>query len=284
MRGSEAHAGNGPGFVQAVVADELARLHRELEPKTADVHNLFLVAVAPRMVQASADTRRITSRLGNTLGRIARRFAAKRYGDEAVPAVLVSPLRKERADVPSGALVSDTRIYTHADRTVIEHEATRLIGVARTGGHKIGSPQFRELLNEAMETVANTGDKEDHHVEMDLVVMAPTIGLTELKAGGDLDTSNAPRQIYKLLRGALAYNVPDTPVHFACLYANRGEGQPIGGALRQYLTDTGESPGLLAGSAWWERVLPEDVTFHSFVEIFREVGARYEIVPGDPVG
>ena len=113
---------------------------------------------------------------------------------------------------------------------------------------------------------------------MDLAVLSPEIGFAELESGGQLDSSNAIGQTRKLIQAGLAYGDPQMPLHFCTAYANKGEGRQIIGSLQSYfLQDPDHRDGLLAGSRWWERILPPEVSFDDFLEEFHIVAEEYEI-------
>jgi hypothetical protein len=163
--------------------------------------------------------------------------------------------------------------------------AAELITLAGSDvGLRIGTDGFYERFESACAELNDTVTQEVWNAQVDLLVLDPAIGFAELESGGQLDSSNVVGQPRKLVRAGLISGRLDLPLHFCCAYANAGEGRPIKGALPRYLVSGGaDHGGLLVGSGWWERVLPEDVTFDEFLSIFHEVAADYEIAgPKEP--
>lgn len=143
---------------------------------------------------------------------------------------------------------------------------------------RIGTAAFRERFQE--ELVALPLGETTWHCETDLFIAVPHIGLTEKKTGGALDTSNAPRQASKIIRGALAYGDPDVGLSFALAYANDGEGRPVKGQLARYLVPrdaVNPTGALIVGSHWWEQVLPEGISYEEFLVLFRTCAREVEV-------
>lgn len=263
--------------VRGVVEQELADLAELWEDVVSEEHNVFLVATAPTLAVASKLTRRLTSRMGRKLARMARNVAELRYGPDLLPAHLPSPhLRSSHQLVPHSS--DDTFVYTDFDETLTTSLTLELIDKAGRGA-KVGSKEFRSEYEAAIEQLLRADRaSEPWSVQVDLAVVDPSIGFAELESGGMLDSSNAIGQSRKLVRAGLAYGDPSMSLHFCTAYANDGEGRPIKGSLRKYfLQEPDHRDGLLVGSTWWERILPEAVSFEDFMEIFHDVAVEYEI-------
>ena len=56
-----------------------------------------------------------------------------------------------------------------------------------------------------------------------------------MKAGGDLDSSNAPANVEKLLTIYAGLNVPNSKAYFATLYNKNGEGNTWTGAVKKHM-------------------------------------------------
>ena len=89
----------------------------------------------------------------------------------------------------------------------------------------------------------------------------------ELKAGGDLDSSNAPSNVEKLLTIYVDMGIANCKAYFATLYNKNGECNTWTGAVKKHLN----YPSMfLIGSNFWERILPQGISFNDFAEIYRE--------------
>ena len=91
--------------------------------------------------------------------------------------------------------------------------------------------------------------------------------IMELKAGGDLDSSNAPSNVEKLLTIYVDMGITNCRAYFATLYNKDGEGNTWTGAVKKHMN----YPSMfLIGANFWNRILPEGITFNDFTEIYRE--------------
>ena len=94
----------------------------------------------------------------------------------------------------------------------------------------------------------------------------------ELKAGGDLDSSNAPSNVEKLLNIYVDMGIENCNAYFATLYNKDGEGNTWKGAVKKHL----HYPSMfLIGANFWNKILPLGITFDEFTKIYSE--ALYEI-------
>ena len=89
----------------------------------------------------------------------------------------------------------------------------------------------------------------------------------ELKAGGDLDSSNAPSNVEKLLTIYVDMGIENCKAFFATFYNKNGEGNPWTGAVKKHLN----YPSMfLIGKNFWERILPECISYDDFTKIYRD--------------
>ena len=88
----------------------------------------------------------------------------------------------------------------------------------------------------------------------------------ELKAGGDLDSSNAPANVEKLLTIYAGLNVPNSKAYFATLYNKNGEGNTWTGAVKKHMA----FPEMfLIGKKFWNIILPDGITYERFTELYK---------------
>jgi len=94
-----------------------------------------------------------------------------------------------------------------------------------------------------------------------------TLNIMEIKAGGDLDNSNAPANAQKLLLIYMALNLPNAKPYFATYYHKDGENHTWKGAIKKFIN----YPGMfLIGSAFWNKLLPPNISFQDFTQIYNE--------------
>ena len=88
----------------------------------------------------------------------------------------------------------------------------------------------------------------------------------ELKAGGDLDSSNAPANVEKLLTIYAGLNVPNSKAYFATLYNKNGEGNTWTGAVKKHMA----FPEMfLIGKKFWNIILPDGIMYERFTELYK---------------
>lgn len=245
------------------------------EGAAAAEHNVFLLAISPQLAVGSKLSRQLTSRLGVKLARMARSLAELRYGTDRVPKHLrARGVEASAVDIQT----DDTLVYSNFDRNHVVELTLSLVTKAKSVS-KVGTDAWRRLYEDALdELLAGSRVDTPWYVQVELAVLDENIGFAELESGGMLDSSNAIGQSRKLIQAGLAYGDPEMPLHFCTAYNNAGEGNPIKGSLRAYFVqEPAHRDGLLTGSNWWSRVLPGDLTFDDFLEIFHEVAEAYEI-------
>jgi len=89
--------------------------------------------------------------------------------------------------------------------------------------------------------------------------------LFEIKAGGDLDSSNAPKNVEKMLKIYASFGNKNANMYFATLYHKNGEGNTWTGIVKRHL---GED-SILIGKAFWKQVL-RDTSFDDFIKIYQK--------------
>ena len=126
-----------------------------------------------------------------------------------------------------------------------------------------------EIINHSYEMTDTLAEKP-----VDLFVRVPGGNslCMEVKLGGDLDTSNAPAQLAKLLTTCALADVPNLEGYFTTIYNKNGEGKRFTGIVASYLA----GDMILAGSDFWVKILPPDMAFGDFVRLYhqalREIG------------
>jgi len=89
--------------------------------------------------------------------------------------------------------------------------------------------------------------------------------LFEIKAGGDLDSSNAPKNVEKMLKIYASLGKPNANLYFATLYHKDGEGRNWTGVVKRHLSED----SILIGKAFWEQIL-QDISFDQFRGVYKQ--------------
>ena len=88
--------------------------------------------------------------------------------------------------------------------------------------------------------------------------------LFEIKAGGDLDSSNAPKNVEKMLKIYSSLGKSNANLYFATLYHKDGEGKTWTGVVKKHLSEE----SILIGKKFWEQILG-DVSFVEYQSIYQ---------------
>jgi hypothetical protein len=269
---------NNVQVVESIIEErlgDLEKLHEAFPENT----NPFLEAISPEVARFSSLTRSLTSRLGGRLAGIARDLSVQKFGSNSVPSFIV---REGLSFEPDKFHKNDTYVWTDFNPDLLLKEAQHLITFAGQGDNKrIGSTLFGSQYDKSLQKLIAAPKVEVWKLQVDLFVDADTLGFCELESGGELDTSNGPAQPTKLVKAGLASGSLRHGLHFCLAYSNRGQNLPIQSALTRYLqmsdqSDTGD--GLYVGQIWWEKVLPDGVTYNQFMKCFKQVVDKLDIV------
>lgn len=127
---------------------------------------------------------------------------------------------------------------------------------------KLNQSEIPKLLDEDI-TCSN-----DVYVQpVDLMFYNPDDGkykLFEIKAGGDLDSSNAPKNIEKMLKIYSCLGKENANLYFATLYNKNGEGNTWTGAVKKHIAED----SMLIGKEFWNMIL-KDIPFDQFLDTYK---------------
>ncbi len=207
------------------------------------------------------------SKSGNTIERCAKRFARIRYGAENVPDVINTtghPIQISNDEHKTQIIVSHVNMSNPQLGGRITTFRKSNTSEGRTPS-TLNHTKMQELIQLGQEYI----DGELHIKPVDLAFFDGNVwNIMEIKAGGDLDSSNAPSNIDKLLTQFTGMNMPNCRAYFATLYHKDGEGHVWSGCAKKYLS---YPDNFLVGSQFWNKVLPGGIEFNEFCQIYNEV-------------
>ena len=105
--------------------------------------------------------------------------------------------------------------------------------------------------------------------EVDLIIFYPedeSYSLFEIKVGGNLDSSNAPKNIEKMLKIYSCLGQENAKLYFATLYHKDGEGNTWKGSVKTHVAED----CILIGKEFWDIIL-KDITFEELKGINKRV-------------
>lgn len=262
--------------VKSIVVEEFSKLTKLIEADFNDnykkkVNNFLLSQMDERITASMVFVSSFESKSGFAIETCAKRIARLKFGEENVPAIVNPRNLKHNIDpntITGQVVVTD--VDTHNGDLRGEIAAFRANNEAKGKGK---SRQESGVTHESMRTALRPLSDKYKSTSIftkpvDLAFFDGTNwNVMELKAGGDLDSSNAPSNVEKLLTIYVDMGIDNCKAYFATLYNKDGEGNTWTGAVKKHLN----YPSMfLIGAAFWNRILPDGITFNDFAEIYKE--------------
>lgn len=212
------------------------------------------------------------SKYGNMFEEIIRKIAIINYGKENVPDTIKGAgiteeeyKRHIRRFKKNGQFIISKFDKNQNDRILSQFRANH---VAKGNGRRRIPSTL--VLDELPNLLKNDFTYSDKIIEqpVDLMFYDPyekKYNLFEIKAGGDLDSSNGPKNVEKMLKIYSSLGRKDANLYFATLYHKNGEGNTWTGIVKKHL-----GPDMiLISKEFWQKVLL-DISFEEFVEIYKK--------------
>lgn len=262
--------------IKGIVIDEFSNLTNLIEADfyanyKRKVNNFLLSQMDERITASMVFVSSFESKSGFAIEACAKRIARLTFGAENVP-VIVNPRNIAHSIDPSSVVgqivVTDVDTYNGNLRGSIA--SFRANNEARgRGDGRTESGVTHQSCKEVLLPLS-------HDYKTDRVFTKPVDlaffdgenwNVMELKAGGDLDSSNAPSNVEKLLTIFVDMGVENCRAYFATLYNKNGEGNTWTGAVKKHLN----YPSMfLIGANFWNRILPKGILFDDFTLIYRD--------------
>lgn len=262
-------------MIKSIVYDEFLKVIRLIEADFISnykkkVNNFLLSQMDERITASMVFVSSFESKSGFAIETCAKRIARLRFGEENVP-IIVNPRNLahsvDEATITGQVVITD--VDTHNGDLRGEIAAFRANNEAKGQGRLrmesgVTQASIREkLLPLSTKYRINTTSTKP----VDLAFFDGTNwNVLELKAGGDLDSSNAPSNVEKLLTIYVDMGIPNCNAYFGTLYNKDGEGNTWKGSVKKHLN----YPSMfLIGANFWSRILPSGISFDDFTVIYR---------------
>lgn len=264
--------------IKTIILEEFSKLINLIEADFKSnykrkVNNFLLSQMDERITASMVFVSSFESKSGFAIETCAKRIAVLRFGAENVPAI-VNPRgivhNIDPKDVTGQIVVTDVDTHNGDLRGTIA--AFRANNEAKGKGKaRIESGVTQESIKSNLLPLSTKYKLPNGQFETKPVDLAFFDGndwnVLELKAGGDLDSSNAPSNIEKLLTIYVDMGIDNCKAYFGTLYNKDGEGKTWTGAAKKHLN----YPSMfLIGSQFWNKILPEGITFDTFTKIYKE--------------
>lgn len=262
--------------IKQIVFEEFSRVVTNIESDfrsnyVRKRYNFLLSQLDENMTANMVFVSSFESKSGFAIEACAKRIARLRFGDENVPTI-VNPhgLRHNIDERSISGQIIVTDVDTDDGNLRGEISAFRANNVASGSGRlRRESGVNQESIKEVLLPLATKYKSTTiHRKPVDLAFFdGQDWIILELKAGGDLDSSNAPSNVEKLLTIYTGLNMPNSKAYFGTLYNKDGEGRTWNGAVKKHMA---YPEMFLIGKKFWEKILPDGITFEDFEEIYRE--------------
>lgn len=261
--------------IKRIVVEEFSKLTNNIENDfeknyKRKVNNFLLSQMDENITASMVFVSSFESKSGFAIESCAKRIARLKFGEENVPAI-VNPrnLNHNVAEPTSGQIVI-TDVDTHNGDLRGTISAFRANNVASgKGRNRIESGVTQNSIKENLLPLASEYKTNSIHTKpVDLAFFdGANWNVLELKAGGDLDSSNAPSNVEKLLTIYVDMGVENCKAYFGTLYNKDGEGNTWTGAVKKHMA---YPEMFLIGKKFWEKILPDGISFEDFEQIYKE--------------
>ena len=260
--------------IKQIIVEEFSKLINLIEDDFSanynrKVNNFLLSQMDERITASMVFVSSFESKSGFAIETCAKRIARLKFGEKNVPAIVNPRGLKYSISVPTSGQIVVTDVDTHNGDLRGQIAAFRANNEASGKGKNrvdsgVTQASIREKLFPLAEKYRTTSI---YTTPVDLAFFdGNRWNIMELKAGGDLDSSNAPSNVEKLLTIYVDMGIEDCNTYFATLYNKDGEGKTWTGAVKKHL----HYPSMfLIGAAFWNKILPDGLTFGDFSEIYR---------------
>lgn len=262
--------------IKQIVFEEFSKLTDLIEKDFATnykrkVNNFLLSQMDENITASMVFVSSFESKSGFAIETCAKRIARLKFGEENVPTIVNPrnlPHAFDEARISGQIVVTD--VETHNGNLRGEISAFRATNEARgRGRQRVESGVTQDSIKENLLPLSEKYKTACIYSKpVDLAFFdGENWNVMELKAGGDLDSSNAPSNVEKLLTIYVDMGIENCKAYFATLYNKDGEGNAWNGAVKKHLA---YPEMFLIGKNLWEKILPDGISFEDFEDIYKQ--------------
>lgn len=262
--------------IKQIIVDEFSKLVELIESDFEEnynrkVNNFLLSQMDTRITASMVFVSSFESKSGFAIEACAKRIARLKFGEKNVPHI-VNPRNLKHNFSPSNSneQIIITNIDTNNGNLHGEIAAFRANNVASGRGKTrresgVTQASIKSELLPLAKKYATTNKIFTKPVDL-AFYDGQNWNVLELKAGGDLDSSNAPSNVEKLLTIYTDMGVENCNAYFATLYNKDGEGNTWTGAVKKHMA---YPEMFLIGKQFWNKILPDGIIFADFEVIYK---------------
>ena len=261
--------------IKKIVVEEFSKLTNTIESDFKSnyrrkVNNFLLSQMDENITASMVFVSSFESKSGFAIETCAKRIARLKCGEENVPAIVNPRNLEHNIPTPVNGQIIVTDVDTHNGNLRGKISAFRANNVASgRGKNRLESGVTQKSIKENLLPLATEfKTKAIYTKPVDLAFFdGENWNVLELKAGGDLDSSNAPSNVEKLLTIYVDMGIENCKAYFGTLYNKDGEGNTWKGAVKKHMA----FPEMfLIGKTFWTKILPDGISFEDFEQIYKE--------------
>lgn len=261
--------------IKTIVVEEFSKLTNTIESDFKSnyrrkVNNFLLSQMDENITASMVFVSSFESKSGFAIETCAKRIARLKFGEENVPAIVNPRNLEHHISTPVSGQIIITDVDTHNGNLRGKISTFRANNVASgKGKNRLESGVTQKSIKENLLPLATEfKTKAIYTKPVDLAFFdGENWNVLELKAGGDLDSSNAPSNVEKLLTIYVDMGIENCKAYFGTLYNKDGEGNTWKGAVKKHMA----FPEMfLIGKTFWSKILPDGISFEDFEQIYKE--------------
>lgn len=261
--------------IKKIVVEEFSKLTNTIESDFKSnyrrkVNNFLLSQMDENITASMVFVSSFESKSGFAIETCAKRIARLKFGEENVPAIVNPRNLEHNIPTPVNGQIIVTDVDTHNGNLRGKISVFRANNVASgRGKNRLESGVTQKSIKENLLPLATEfKTKAIYTKPVDLAFFdGENWNVLELKAGGDLDSSNAPSNVEKLLTIYVDMGIENCKAYFGTLYNKDGEGNTWKGAVKKHMA----FPEMfLIGKTFWTKILPDGISFEDFEQIYKE--------------
>lgn len=261
--------------IKKIVVEEFSKLTNTIESDFKSnyrrkVNNFLLSQMDENITASMVFVSSFESKSGFAIETCAKRIARLKFGEENVPAIVNPRNLEHHISTPVSGQIIITDVDTHNGNLRGKISTFRANNVASgRGKNRLESGVTQKSIKENLLPLATEfKTKAIYTKPVDLAFFdGENWNVLELKAGGDLDSSNAPSNVEKLLTIYVDMGIENCKAYFGTLYNKDGEGNTWKGAVKKHMAFP---EVFLIGKTFWSKILPDGISFEDFEQIYKE--------------
>lgn len=275
------------GFMKKQLADMAKKVKQNYSKNQLKrENNVFLIFTDSNAKKYMGMGRSLDSQLGTRLQKIAFFLARRKYGDKNVPNIIV--LSEQGNSIKFSAIsygislgMTQKVFFCNDDplskvpKTVLNKYAKKANSIIRADYVIPTTPSIIKQIKDEFDD----RDEKNNGIPLDLffyendsknLSIIKKICCYEIKAGGNLDTKNAPSNAAEVKSNEKIFSFCTNAFSkFATCYDGKGDGTPDGSIGSKLRADQ-----IVIGECFWNEILEPGVSYNDFIDLYKKA---YEI-------